>query len=519
MAQEVIIVDDQGQEHIFPEGFDPKRAADIVRNAGKAATPPPAASQMQEPKSVTGFLQNMKKDAGDVLAGFNPLRWPGALAAGAQAKQQAEQAMVDEFKAMTPQQRQASVQPKLSNLTREVGEAADTAYQQPVSTAMALGSVMPKTQAAVVKGVKAGATKVGEVVGDTAVKLAENPAVGALAGGYTGYHTGGVPGAAIGAVTGALGARGVAGIHHSGGMLGVMQALRNLGNKVEDTAATATRVPRTSGSKMGDVLKDFPAETPQIQPTPFTMPVPRGAQTPSGPGPNIVKGMGDAGAREFADIVAKRQMGNMNPPSPNAGGFLRQAPQSLEQILEEARQLQPEMPKPRANTLPPQANPVPVDSAVEATARQLAQGTKTPDQVRFDAKVFESEFPKPTPPPRPISKVIQGMSEAGRAAVPEEITPAATPAVVPPEVAAPTAPVPGTVLKDLLKTLQPTSSKSKGVKLSVNDMKFIVENNLVEAYAAGEPAAIQAVEAARQARHATNYQNAQADAAYRRQKD
>lgn len=46
--QEVIIVDDAGTEHIFPPGFDPKRAAGIVRQratapAEPASTPAPAA--------------------------------------------------------------------------------------------------------------------------------------------------------------------------------------------------------------------------------------------------------------------------------------------------------------------------------------------------------------------------------------------------------------------------------------------------------------------------------------------
>ncbi len=38
--QEVIIVDDAGTEHIFPPGFDPKRAAGIVRDRATAAAAP-----------------------------------------------------------------------------------------------------------------------------------------------------------------------------------------------------------------------------------------------------------------------------------------------------------------------------------------------------------------------------------------------------------------------------------------------------------------------------------------------
>lgn len=59
---EVIIVADDGTEHVFPAGFDPKKAAGIVRGGAspKKATPPPASATigMIAPSTGTGEAPN-----------------------------------------------------------------------------------------------------------------------------------------------------------------------------------------------------------------------------------------------------------------------------------------------------------------------------------------------------------------------------------------------------------------------------------------------------------------------------
>lgn len=65
MTQEVVIVDRNGTEHRFPSGFDPKRAAEIVRSQlGALAPVSPTAAPKQPSKVESGFAT-----LGDVIIG------------------------------------------------------------------------------------------------------------------------------------------------------------------------------------------------------------------------------------------------------------------------------------------------------------------------------------------------------------------------------------------------------------------------------------------------------------------
>lgn len=62
--QEVVIVDDQGQEHIFPPGFDPKKAAGIVKASSAPKAPTHRGDTYKGPDSYWGgFWNSLKKDA------------------------------------------------------------------------------------------------------------------------------------------------------------------------------------------------------------------------------------------------------------------------------------------------------------------------------------------------------------------------------------------------------------------------------------------------------------------------
>src|ERR1035437_3827557 len=63
--QEVVIVDRSGTEHVFPPGFDPQRAAKIVRNSGAGSSEPGTFAE--------GFHKSLKEDisgSGGVAGGL-----------------------------------------------------------------------------------------------------------------------------------------------------------------------------------------------------------------------------------------------------------------------------------------------------------------------------------------------------------------------------------------------------------------------------------------------------------------
>lgn len=58
-AQPIVIVDRNGTEHEFPAGFDPKKAADIVRNQLDAGQPEQPAPQSEEGGGILGTLADV----------------------------------------------------------------------------------------------------------------------------------------------------------------------------------------------------------------------------------------------------------------------------------------------------------------------------------------------------------------------------------------------------------------------------------------------------------------------------
>lgn len=66
--QEVVIVGPDGTEHVFPAGFDPRRAAAIVRNNGSSALPskPVSAEDFTDPAPSSGWPAKL----GDFARGF-----------------------------------------------------------------------------------------------------------------------------------------------------------------------------------------------------------------------------------------------------------------------------------------------------------------------------------------------------------------------------------------------------------------------------------------------------------------
>lgn len=82
MAQEVVIIGDDGREHVFPAGFDPQRAASIVRqSAAPPNVPTPATLEPSMTDAVADALPALGGIIGSLTGGtrFNPL---GMTAAG-----------------------------------------------------------------------------------------------------------------------------------------------------------------------------------------------------------------------------------------------------------------------------------------------------------------------------------------------------------------------------------------------------------------------------------------------------
>lgn len=184
----IIIVDDAGNEHEFPAGFDPKRAGEIVRKQTAATAPAPAKASTL-PQGVMSNEDWAKLTAGEKMQ--NLLKWAGKVVGGT-----------------------------------FMGPAGAEAVDHPVATLagaalpLGLGAAGRSALPLVAPAARATATAI------------ENPLVstgiGAVTGGYHGGVQGALTGAAAGAVTGLAGGRRTA------------RALRNVANRVDPPPPRAT---------------------------------------------------------------------------------------------------------------------------------------------------------------------------------------------------------------------------------------------------------------------------------------
>jgi hypothetical protein len=83
MDDEVVIIGDDGTEHVFPAGFDPQKAAAIVRGGGAEAPQQAAPPQQEQPLSIGQWAARAIGGAFLGPAGVEAANNPGATLASA----------------------------------------------------------------------------------------------------------------------------------------------------------------------------------------------------------------------------------------------------------------------------------------------------------------------------------------------------------------------------------------------------------------------------------------------------
>jgi hypothetical protein len=194
MDQEVVILGPDGTEHVFPSGFDPKKAAAIVRGG--------AAPKEEQGFSLGGLLENAKSDVGNILHGLNPANWAEA----ARAKMAEEGRRGDEARAAM--QGGGLSAPDVEAGVAGVGDALSQVpgvlYREPVSAALLAAPHVPgvpKAAGAAVDATGRAAKATASTAGTAAragLRVAAKPGVSSAIGGAVGYATGGPYGALLG---------------------------------------------------------------------------------------------------------------------------------------------------------------------------------------------------------------------------------------------------------------------------------------------------------------------------------
>jgi hypothetical protein len=133
MADEIVIVGDDGTEHVFPKGFNPLQAAQIVKQQRlKTAN----ATPLKEPSNyVDGFLQSAKDTASrtgiSVLKGAASMLDPRTYAEGHGNYGQAD---LDRLRAMPT--------PGVGQAAKDVGSAAGEMLSSPEEGGQLLGGIV-----------------------------------------------------------------------------------------------------------------------------------------------------------------------------------------------------------------------------------------------------------------------------------------------------------------------------------------------------------------------------------------
>ncbi len=292
MAQEVVIVGADGTEHVFPAGFDPKKAAAIVSKAAPApATPASAPAEPSSPLARAGsaFLETVNPvNAAKSL--YQQVRHP---IDSANARLQYEEA--HPFEAAMGRSplgqyggTRAGSRIGQGDVAGGLGEGAGDVFNA------ATPVILPKVPGLARAGAS-GALKAGAAVGDF---VEAHPAIGAVAGGAVGYAKGGLTGAVEGALSGGAAVRG-------------MKLLKTL-QKVQ--AATGKVPP----------LEDIVTEVRKAPPEPFEPVLTPGE--PPAPGAFTPKQLNEARLAEIRAAYRAKQAPPVSSAQPAVAAVPPEAP-------------------------------------------------------------------------------------------------------------------------------------------------------------------------------------------------
>lgn len=180
MADEVIILDTDGvTEHVFPAGFDPKRAAAIVARQGRPSIKAPRGSTQAE-MVANDMLDSAKATAKGVAVGavnaVNPLKIiEGVVGLVKDSVSGLQSLTSDPEGTLTGMLRQARSAP--ANVWHTIQAARDLAIKDPDAFSRAVGEVSGGLLGTVATGeaLKAGVPKVAGPIGTKMVKLGTRP--------------------------------------------------------------------------------------------------------------------------------------------------------------------------------------------------------------------------------------------------------------------------------------------------------------------------------------------------------
>jgi hypothetical protein len=220
MDPEVVILGADGTEHVFPPGFDPVKAAAIVRGGPKPLGPPnqhtATAEEFTDP-SVGGFINNAVNDVKGMVGVLDVRNWRGM----SDAKQAAESQMATDAHSERP-----AFQFPGDRLAKQLQSIPQDVYQNPVQAAM-LAAPLVKPMAGAMREAAPG-------VAASVKSAAQNPIVQQGAG------------AAANALT--------------SGKFGLLKGIYDIFNRTDNAAPAAAAAPVASDALTAEILKRISTE-------------------------------------------------------------------------------------------------------------------------------------------------------------------------------------------------------------------------------------------------------------------
>jgi hypothetical protein len=220
MDPEVVILGADGTEHVFPPGFDPVKAAAIVRGGPKALGPPnqhTATAEEFTPPSVGGFINNAVNDVKGMVGVLDVRNWRGM----SDAKQAADAKLATDAHSERP-----AFQFPGDRLAKQLQSIPQDVYQNPVQAAM-LAAPLVKPMAGAMRDAAPG-------VAASVKSAAQNPIVQQGAG------------AAANALT--------------SGKFGLLKGIYDIFNRTDNAAPAAAAAPVASDALTAEILKRISTE-------------------------------------------------------------------------------------------------------------------------------------------------------------------------------------------------------------------------------------------------------------------
>jgi hypothetical protein len=184
MDPEVVILGADGTEHVFPPGFDPVKAAAIVRGGPKPLGPPnqhtATAEEFTDP-SVGGFINNAVNDVKGLVGVLDVRNWRGM----SDAKQAADAKLATDAHSERP-----AFQFPGDRLAKQLQSIPQDVYQNPVQAAAMVAPMVKPMAGAMREAAPGVAASVKSAAQNPIVQHGAGAAANAVSGGKFGFIKG-----------------------------------------------------------------------------------------------------------------------------------------------------------------------------------------------------------------------------------------------------------------------------------------------------------------------------------------